>query len=187
MLIAATLRTFRLPTSLCAVSKVHTGPLQDLRVLETIFLVVLFEKYVLRLLFVAKIPPSPMTPLFECASPRRQPQSFSRRGPATNQRRLLSRQGTTAGTVRVCLSYVFRFQQYPIYILFFELYFKINSWRVLRQCCVECHACISRNGRRATHTETSVCSQAAPKRVWLRCWRCSNPSIPLQLFWATVR
>lgn len=44
VLIAATLRTFRLPTSLCAVSKVRTGPLQDLRVLETIFLVVLFEK-----------------------------------------------------------------------------------------------------------------------------------------------
>lgn len=44
VLIAATLRTFRLPMSPCAVSKVHTGPLQDLRVLETIFLVVLFEK-----------------------------------------------------------------------------------------------------------------------------------------------
>lgn len=43
VLIAATLRTFRLPLSPCAVSKVHTGPLQDLRVLETIFLVVLFE------------------------------------------------------------------------------------------------------------------------------------------------
>ena len=57
VLIAATLRTFRLPMSPCVVSKVHTGPLQDLRVLEIIFLVVLFEKYVLRLLFVAKIPP----------------------------------------------------------------------------------------------------------------------------------
>lgn len=44
VLIAATLRTFRLPVSPCVVSKVHTGPLQDLRVLETIFLVVLFEK-----------------------------------------------------------------------------------------------------------------------------------------------
>lgn len=37
VLIAATLRTFRLPMSPCAVSKVRTGPLQDLRVLETIF------------------------------------------------------------------------------------------------------------------------------------------------------
>lgn len=44
VLIAATLRTFRLPVSPCVVSKVHTRPLQDLRVLETIFLVVLFEK-----------------------------------------------------------------------------------------------------------------------------------------------
>lgn len=38
VLIAATLRTSRLPMSLCAVSKVPTGPLQVLRALETIFL-----------------------------------------------------------------------------------------------------------------------------------------------------
>ena len=38
VLIAATLRTFRLPMSPCAVSKVRTGPLQDLRALDTIFL-----------------------------------------------------------------------------------------------------------------------------------------------------
>lgn len=62
VLIAATLRTFRLPMSPCVVSKVHTGPLQDLRVLETIFRFSWFflKNTCRRLLFVAKIPPSPL-------------------------------------------------------------------------------------------------------------------------------
>lgn len=68
VLIAATLRTFRLPVSPCVVSKVHTGPLQDLRVLETIFLVVLFEKLRQSSSFVAKIHRHHYN-FFKCSAP----------------------------------------------------------------------------------------------------------------------
>lgn len=195
VLIAATLRTFRLPTSLCAVSKVRTGPLQVLRMLETIFLVVLliiswflfentsvvFFRFFRRqnstftiIIFSSALRPAANPKVSHVVDPQRTSGDCCRgKGPLPVQLKCAS-----------LTSFAFS----SIQFIFCFLNCILNHFLAcVRQCCVECHACISRNGRSATHTETSVCSQAAPKRVWLRCWRCSNPSIPLQLFWATVR
>lgn len=166
-------------------SKVRTGPLQDLRVLETIFLVVLFEK--LRAV------------VFFFSSPKFHLHHYISLRPAANPKVSHDQQRTSGDCCRgkgplpvqlkcASLTSPASFAFGSIQFIFCFLNCILNHFLAcVRQCCVECHACISRNGRSATHTETSVCSQAAPKRVWLRCWRCSNPSLPLQLFWATVR
>lgn len=118
VLIAATLRTFRLPVSPCAVSKVRTGPLQDLRVLETIFRFSWFFVKNTSVVFFSKFHLHHYISLRPAANPKVSHDQQRTSGDCCRGKGPLPVQLKCASLTS------FAFSSIQFYILFFKLYFK---------------------------------------------------------------